>query len=875
MACGPFGTLRITDGTDSVNLFAVGSVFHITEWHPAVAPRKGVWRESSLSRGRQLAIATRGNTIETMTLEAAGLNADHLIREIQDLRRLLEKAVAYWTTDWQDEPVWIEAQGLGESNARYSLIHDYRLSPEDFPYGEPFWSVLGKAGMSDFDLILEREDSWRADEPGTGTCIEIIGAGVGSVEMIRRPTQTWDDAYVGPAAVIANNTHLLMGNGAVGAIYHTGVRFRSVTLPPGSRILSAFIRFTASAVQAGTPLDLTIVGEDNSTPAVFSTYADFMGRLRTTNTVAWDGVAGWGAAGVTHDTPDISAIVEEIVNRADWTNGNNMTIFVEDNGPPVANRRDAASWDNGTYAEPELHIIALAPLGDTTASCDADRYYVASKRNYAQITNVHFWNGAAWSGNLIGAGVPFAFLPNPVNQDHVVVFGIDTSLADSGPFCSLVFDISTAMIGVTNADFEWRYSDVGVSPIANWTALVVQDNTHGDGAMGGGGSAFDTLWINSVHWEQPSGWDERNPTIGGVALGVTGFWVAVVITGVVAGTPPSQDNRDIYSVIWPHVEIQADEVLGDVPVVLQIQCKNQSGNPAGAPDMRANRVIMGLRSYDRGNDFAAYLNMANEQNPPGLTVTAPDAVSNLEADETTSTGRRIRWQSPGASGTDEIARLAFNSALIPNYYGQYHVFLRGQRASGVIADIDVYLQYSIVTPIGTNVAVTQSEIVQFQSTTPWEVLDFGKLQIPGATLPLSEGVYEYWIQVIGENTTAATAIDVLLFDLILIPVDEWAADYKDSWTSGSTGWIERDYYLDADGITYPKRPKRAVVKTDADLVCDIWVAITPQPPMLQANTRQRLWFFTVRNPGVWSEPYHGHTIQMWKNQRYLSMRGNR
>ena len=77
--------------------------------------------------------------------------------------------------------------------------------------------------------------------------------------------------------------------------------------------------------------------------------------------------------------------------------------------------------------------------------------YVASKRNMAQITNVHYWDsaGAAWSGNLVAAATPFALLPNPVLVGDFVLFGIDTSVLNSGPFCSLVFDIGTVQAGCT------------------------------------------------------------------------------------------------------------------------------------------------------------------------------------------------------------------------------------------------------------------------------------------------------------------------------------------------------------------------------------------------------------------------------------------
>ena len=65
------------------------------------------------------------NIIDTFDLIARD-SADHdlLIKNTQDLRRLLEKAINYCVTDWQNEPVWIETRGICETNTRYAIIYD-------------------------------------------------------------------------------------------------------------------------------------------------------------------------------------------------------------------------------------------------------------------------------------------------------------------------------------------------------------------------------------------------------------------------------------------------------------------------------------------------------------------------------------------------------------------------------------------------------------------------------------------------------------------------------------------------------------------------------------------------------------------------------
>ncbi|MHA1962507.1 MAG: LamG-like jellyroll fold domain-containing protein [Candidatus Thorarchaeota archaeon] len=183
MTC-PWRWLVITDGTtnsagirNQVNLLSDHSGFCVTEWEPAITTLKGggTWKDSSLAHGRRLALNKKANVIETMTIEVRDADANTLIRDTQELRRLLEKARTYWTTDWQTEPVWIEAQGVGESEMRYTLIMDWMTPNDGNPYEQPFWQLVAKAGIDDFSLIMEREPFWRADAPGESTCVEISG----------------------------------------------------------------------------------------------------------------------------------------------------------------------------------------------------------------------------------------------------------------------------------------------------------------------------------------------------------------------------------------------------------------------------------------------------------------------------------------------------------------------------------------------------------------------------------------------------------------------------------------------------------------------------------------------------------------------------
>ena len=70
------------------------------------------------------------------------------------------------------------------------------------------------------------------------------------------------------------------------------------------------------------------------------------------------------------------------------------------------------------------------------------------------------------------------------------------------------------------------------------------------------GQPFDTADVNSVHWLQPSDWSLST------VHGVNAYWMRCVVASVSTSVaPPVQQNRHIYSILWPYAEIQADKLI--------------------------------------------------------------------------------------------------------------------------------------------------------------------------------------------------------------------------------------------------------------------------------------------------------------------------
>jgi hypothetical protein len=184
--------LDITDGTTRIPLLSASSGFYLDDWKPATAEPKGggVWQESPFVDGRRLAMKQYGNITDTFSVGIQGASADDCIFWAQEMRRMLRKAAEYWTTDWQNEPVWIEAIGecegegdvstthphvldLDSLHKRYAIIMDGRFPNDDNPYKMPMaGSAVGEYAMTDLVLSIEHQ-YWMAQEPMTADCVQV------------------------------------------------------------------------------------------------------------------------------------------------------------------------------------------------------------------------------------------------------------------------------------------------------------------------------------------------------------------------------------------------------------------------------------------------------------------------------------------------------------------------------------------------------------------------------------------------------------------------------------------------------------------------------------------------------------------------------
>jgi hypothetical protein len=136
-----------------------------------------------------------------------------------------------------------------------------------------------------------------------------------------------------------------------GVNQEVGMRFQNILIPIGATILNAYIEFetdeTGSAVT-----NLSFYGEATDNSATFtSTAYNISNRTKTSSSVNWNNVPDWDSVSEKHRTPDISTLIQEIVNRGGWISGNALSIIVTGSG-----KRTAESYDGEPANAPLLTV---------------------------------------------------------------------------------------------------------------------------------------------------------------------------------------------------------------------------------------------------------------------------------------------------------------------------------------------------------------------------------------------------------------------------------------------------------------------------------------------------------------------------------------
>lgn len=329
-----------------------------------------------------------------------------------------------------------------------------------------------------------------------------------------------------------------------------GLRFASLAIPRGAEIQSAFIQFTDKTGENlnTDPIGLSIAAEASDSALTFGSAAsNITRRAVTAAAVPWSpGTWADAAAGADQRTPDLAALVQEVVGRSGWSSGNALAFVITGtgarrawsfNGSAAGAPRLTVQWVTRSHLVGERQIASLGAFGSTnvvfawsTAGATAGVYRLTAHAGPVATESVTGDNvrtndvalrealhDVAVAAVRIAALVP----PDAVTNVTVSVTNLGdvaesftaslrevtgapqligsqtvTSLPAYGA-ADVVFPWNTA----TNATFRSGYHtlEASLSPVAGETALA--DNTQALEVVVANGLATRTLVSKSAVWK--------------------------------------------------------------------------------------------------------------------------------------------------------------------------------------------------------------------------------------------------------------------------------------------------------------------------------------------------------------------------------------
>ena len=130
-----------------------------------------------------------------------------------------------------------------------------------------------------------------------------------------------------------------------------GLRYQNATIPQGATITRAYLELTADETQnETTALTIRAQASDNAERIRYQ-FHNLSTRSTTNAALEWQNVPAWTLVHETQQTPDFTAVIQEIVDRPGWVSGNALLLLLTGSG-----HRTAESYDGSPDLAPVLHV---------------------------------------------------------------------------------------------------------------------------------------------------------------------------------------------------------------------------------------------------------------------------------------------------------------------------------------------------------------------------------------------------------------------------------------------------------------------------------------------------------------------------------------
>ncbi|WP_067148869.1 T9SS type A sorting domain-containing protein [Pseudotamlana agarivorans] len=312
-----------------------------------------------------------------------------------DLNNISSRALTSNAALWNTVSLW-ETVGEAGINQRTpyvtDIVHEI-VSQQDWMPGNAvtfIFSGSGKRVAEAFDgsaapilklfyqtpcapkgtLCDDGDDSTMFDiEDGNCNCVGISESGSLEYVVNNANNDAEEEVSTGEMDITSTDLELIAESGSTNQL--VGIRFTDIHLPENTLITNAYIQFTVDDDNDdATSLIIKTELHPNS-EAFAATNGNISSRTLGVSSVAWDNIPSWtteeiGRSEESHRTPDLKALVQEVIDQSGWEILNAITFVISGSG-----EREAEAFD-GTAA-PRLVIEY------TTASLSVNNDFVGQE----------------------------------------------------------------------------------------------------------------------------------------------------------------------------------------------------------------------------------------------------------------------------------------------------------------------------------------------------------------------------------------------------------------------------------------------------------------------------------------------------------------
>ncbi len=231
--------------------------------------------------------------------------------------------------------------------------------------------------VSSYDLgtlALGQTYYWRVDGLGADGKVQSTGpiwsftTAVGNVVVRKRIANGADDVEErlrpdrnGDIDVTSSDLEFPYEDEPADDPQRVAMRFVGVAVPQGAQIVKSYVEFEVDENRGATKAANVLIDAQLTPDAepFVDTFMNVSQRTFTTTVVPWS-VQNWTAVDVKWPTPDISVLIQEIVNQAGWIPGNALVLTLKDDPcNPSVGSRVAESYEGEAANAPLLFIGAI------------------------------------------------------------------------------------------------------------------------------------------------------------------------------------------------------------------------------------------------------------------------------------------------------------------------------------------------------------------------------------------------------------------------------------------------------------------------------------------------------------------------------------